>query len=132
MRAKSEFYSKRLFCSLIVRLSERESVVKEKDSSLPVTELSKRWKYSPEFLKLPKEEWPVESSKPDSEKVEKEWRKAKLVGNHWGEHTMSNQLWKVFQLEKTCASYSLGLKNKIKISKRDSTNKRELCENFLG
>ncbi|XP_046843232.1 uncharacterized protein LOC124437283 [Xenia sp. Carnegie-2017] len=34
----------------------------------------------PEFLYLPKEEWPVENAKPDAKEVERECRSSKLVG----------------------------------------------------
>ncbi|XP_046856140.1 uncharacterized protein LOC124449244 [Xenia sp. Carnegie-2017] len=47
---------------------------------LRVVELSDIWKNGPEFLYLPKEEWPVENAKPDAKEVERECRRSKYVG----------------------------------------------------
>ena len=47
---------------------------------LSVAELSDRWKNGPEFLYLPKENWPVDSAIPDPNEVERECRNVQVLG----------------------------------------------------
>ena len=56
------------------------NVADDVSRGISVAELSKRWKNGPEFLKLPKESWPIENTEPDQEEVEKECRKTEEVG----------------------------------------------------
>ena len=56
------------------------NVADDVSRGISVAELSKRWKNGPEFLKLPKESWPIENTEPDQEEVEKECRKTEVVG----------------------------------------------------
>jgi hypothetical protein len=56
------------------------NVADDVSRGLPVAELSGRWKNGPEFLYLPKEEWPVENAKPDTKEVERECRNTQMVG----------------------------------------------------
>ena len=47
--------------------------------SIPAQRLIGRWKQGPEFLRLPKEEWPQENSTADLNEVDKERRKTQAI-----------------------------------------------------
>ncbi len=51
------------------------NVADDVSRGLRVAELSDRWKNGPEFLHLPKEEWPVENAKTRSERSRKGMQK---------------------------------------------------------
>ena len=61
-------------------IPSEHNVADDVSRGISVVELSERWKNGPEFLKLPKESWPIENTKPDQEEVEKECRKTEVVG----------------------------------------------------
>ena len=48
------------------------NVADDVSRGLPVAELSDRWKNGPEYLYLPKENWPADSATPDPNEVERE------------------------------------------------------------
>ena len=56
------------------------NVADDVSRGLPVAELSDRWKNGPDFLYLPKENWPVDSAIPDPNEVERECRNAQVLG----------------------------------------------------
>ena len=61
-------------------IPSEHNVADDVSRGISVVELSERWKNGPEFLKLPKNSWPIENTKPDQEEVEKECRKTEVVG----------------------------------------------------
>ena len=61
-------------------IPSEHNVADDVSRGISVAELSERWQNGPEFLKLPKESWPIENTKPDQEEVEKECRKTEVVG----------------------------------------------------
>ena len=61
-------------------IPSEHNVADDVSRGISVAELSERWQNGPEFLKLPKESWPIENTKPDQEELEKECRKTEVVG----------------------------------------------------
>ena len=58
----------------------KHNVADDVASGLPVAELSDRWKNGPEFLYLPKENWPVDSAILDLNEVERKCRNVQVLG----------------------------------------------------
>ena len=55
------------------------NVADDVSRGIPAQRLIGRWKQGPEFLRLPEEEWPQESSTADLNEVEKERRKTQAI-----------------------------------------------------
>ena len=55
------------------------NVADDVSRGLSVVKLSDRWKNGPKFLHLPKENWPVDNTKPDPKEVERESRNTQMV-----------------------------------------------------
>ena len=56
------------------------NVADDVSRGIPVESLADRWQHGPDFLLLPKNEWPQDSPVADKVEVEKEHRKVLIVG----------------------------------------------------
>ena len=57
-----------------------QNVADDVSRGIAVSELSGRWQTGPEFLRLPKEQWPQSEPEANTEEVERECRRTKEVG----------------------------------------------------
>ncbi|XP_068704101.1 uncharacterized protein [Montipora capricornis] len=61
-------------------IPSQHNVADDVSRGIVVTELSGKWQSGPDFLRLPKEQWPQSEPEPNQEEVEKECRKTLNVG----------------------------------------------------
>ena len=113
-------------------IPSRHNVTDDVSRGIAVTELSGRWQSGPNFLRLPKEQWPQSEPKPNQEEVEKECRKTLNVGAVAFSPTIvdNNRLssWKKLVRVMT---WVLRTKRKC-LAKIKQTNESQMCQGSLS
>ncbi|XP_068684466.1 uncharacterized protein [Montipora foliosa] len=113
-------------------IPSRDNVADDVSRGIVVTELSGRWQSGPDFLRLPKEQWPQSEPEPNQEGVEIECRKTLNVGAVAFSPTIvdSNRFssWKKLVRVMT---WVLRMKRKF-LAKIKQTNESQICQGPLS